>query len=203
MTDSFNTKAADWDSPEKISMTKKFVTEMLMNIDPQPNWKAMEIGAGTGLVGLQIEHLVQNILMVDTSASMLDVLKQKLTEDSKVEVIHGEVVDYKEQDIDFVFSCMAFHHIPDIEKTVQHLAEITKEGAWVVIGDLVTEDGSFHNFEPIPHCGFNTAAMSSQFLKAGFEIVLVKNYNTMSRETVKGSLHFEQFILIAKRNFNI
>ena len=199
MKDTFVTKAAEWDSPDKINMTTKFLSEMLYHINPQSSWKALELGAGTGLVGLIIEPLVGKIVMVDTSESMLGVLKQKLNENSKVEILHGEVFDYKLQDIDFVFSAMAFHHLSDVEKTLEHLSAITKSGAWVVVGDLVTEDGSFHRFEPIPHRGFDTAILSRQFVQAGFDVKLVKIYNVITRITDEIATNYEQFMLITQR----
>jgi len=199
MKDTFVAKAANWDSPDKIDMTTKFLNEMLFHINPQSSWKAVEIGAGTGLVGLNIEPLVSKVVMVDTSESMLEVLKQKLRSGSKVEILHGEVFDYKNQDIDLVFSAMAFHHLSDVEKTLQHLATITKPGAWVVVGDLVTEDGSFHRFEPIPYCGFDTTILSKQFVQAGFDVKLVKVYNVITRIIDERATNYEQFILIAKR----
>ena len=199
MNDSFAAKAVNWDSPDKISMTTKFLSEMLFHINPQSSWKALEIGAGTGLVGLKVEPLVGKVILVDTSESMLEVLKQKLHSDSKVEVVHGEVFDYVKEDIDFVFSAMAFHHLTDVEKTLQHLSTITKSGAWVVVGDLVTEDGSFHGFEPIPYCGFDTDVLAKQFVKAGFEVKLVKIYNVITRITNEKTTNYDQFMLIAKR----
>ena len=199
MNDNFKAKAAQWDSPDKIEMTKKFLSEMLFNVNPMLSWKALELGAGTGLVGLNVEPLVAKVVMVDTSESMLEVLKQKVYNHSKVKIVHGEVFDYKLQDIDFVFSAMAFHHLNDVEKTLQHIANITKPGACVVVGDLVTEDGSFHGFEPIPHCGFDTAVLSKQFVKVGFDVKLVKIYNVIARVIDEKATNYEQFMLIAKR----
>ena len=199
MNDNFKAKAAQWDSPDKIEMTKKFLSEMLFNVNPMSSWKALELGAGTGLVGLNVEPLVAKVVMVDTSESMLEELKQKVYNHSKVKIVHGEVFDYKQQDIDFVFSAMAFHHLNDVEKTLQHIATITKPGAWVVVGDLVTEDGSFHGFELIPHRGFDTEVLSKQFVKVGFDVKLVKIYNVITRENDNKMTNYEQFILIAKR----
>jgi len=200
MNDAFASRAADWDSPEKIKMTDAFVTEMLRHVTPQPKWKAMEIGAGTGLIGLQIARMVRQTVFEDTSSAMLDVLKLKLAEDSSSEILLGEVTDYSWQDIDLVFSCMAFHHIPDIEKTVQHLATITLPGATVVVGDLMPEDGSFHRFETIPHCGFDTKVLSEQFRQAGFEVLTAHYYNTLFRERVAGKLNnYKQFMLVARK----
>jgi len=199
MKDTFSAKATNWDSPDKIKMTTKFLSELLYHINPQASWKALEIGAGTGLAGLNIEPLVGKVVIVDTSEAMLEVLKLKLNDTCKVEILLGEVFDYKKQDIDFVFSAMAFHHITDIEKTLTHIATITKPGAWVVVGDLVTEDGSFHNFEPIPHCGFDTTILSKQFVQAGFDVKLVKIYNVITRIADEKASNYEQFMLIAKR----
>lgn len=199
MNDTFVTKAANWDSPEKINMTRKFVDELLSYIHPAAHWKVLEIGTGTGLVGLQIEPFVQSIVLEDTSESMLEVLKQKLEENNKVEILHGEVFDYTKQDIDMVVSCMAFHHISDVDKTLHHLYSITKSKAYVVVGDLVTEDGSFHGFEPIPHKGFDTAELSKQFVQAGFKVMMVKVYNVMRKIQESNPKHFEQFLLIAEK----
>ncbi len=201
MKDAFVSKSVGWDSPDKINMTNKFVTELLSLIHLLPIWKTLEIGTGTGLVGLQIEPFVCKVVMEDVSKSMLDVLTKKLNENNseKVEILHGEVFDYTQQDIDFVFSCMAFHHIADIENTLNHLYLITNRGAWVAIGDLEIEDGSFHQFEPIPHNGFDTKALSIQFAQAGFEVKQVKRYNTLSRTVDSITRNYNQFILIAKR----
>ena len=200
MNDNFAHRAAEWDTSEKINMTEIFVAEMLQHVKPQPTWKALEIGAGTGLVGMQILPLVRKVVFEDTSAAMLDVLKLKLEEKNQAEILHGEVYDYNQKDIDLIFSCMALHHVPDIEKTLQHLSTITNPGAMVVIGDLKTEDGSFHRFEPIPHRGFDTDILSEQFRQAGFDVQKVHVYNILSRERIEGVIaDFEQFILIAKK----
>ena len=198
--DNFASRAADWDNPSKIEMTDQFVSALLKEITPKSNWKALEIGAGTGLVGLQLLPKVQSVVFEDTSEAMLNVLKQKLTGNENTEIVHGEVFDYQHSDIDFVFSCMAFHHIPDIDATLNHLQHITRPGAIVVVGDLRTEDGSFHSFEPIPHKGFDTTDLSARFTKAGFQLISSNTYNILKRERIPGTLtSYEQFMLIAKR----
>jgi len=201
MKDAFVSKSVGWDSPDKINMTNKFVAELFSLVNPLPTWKTLEIGAGTGLVGLQIEPFVRKVVMEDVSKSMLGVLTKKLNENNsnKVEILYGEVFDYTKQDIDFVFSCMAFHHIPDIESTLNHLYLITNSGAWVAVGDLEVEDGSFHQFEPTPHNGFDTKVLSKQFAQAGFEVKQVKRYNILARTVDSITRNYNQFILIAKR----
>lgn len=201
MKDNFADRAADWDSPEKTKMTEIFVAEMKRLVNFNPKWKALEVGAGTGLVGLQVVDMLESIVFEDTSEAMLDVLKQKTKNMSNFEIVHGEIFDYQQQDIDFVFSCMAFHHIPEIEKALSHLSLITKKGATIVIGDIRSEDGSFHRFEPIPHKGFDTEILSKQFQKAGFKVVSEHTYNKLSRERTAGIFtDYEQFMLVAEKS---
>ena len=200
MTDNFAHRAAEWDNPSKVEMTNKFVGALTQNIELKSHWHAFEIGAGTGLVGLQLLPYVDSVVFEDTSAAMLGVLKQKLKGGETVDIVEGEVFAYKKQDVDFVFSCMAFHHIPDIDKTLEHLYQITNAGATIVVGDIRTEDGSFHHFEPIPHKGFDTDELSVKFERAGFKVVSISTYNILKRERTPGVFtDYEQFMLIAKK----
>ncbi|MDD3320886.1 MAG: class I SAM-dependent methyltransferase [Paludibacter sp.] len=198
--DNFAHKAAEWDTPSKKGMTDKFVKEMMLQITIHPQWKGLEIGAGTGLVGLQIAPYLKNIVFEDTSEAMLEVLKSKLGKDSPHEILHAEIFEYTKQDIDFVFSCMAFHHLPDIDKALKHINKIITKDAIIVVGDILTEDGSFHRFEPIHHKGFDLSKLMHQFIDAGFEILTAHSYNTLTRERTPGVFtDYEQFILVAKK----
>lgn len=200
MTDNFAHRANDWDQPSKIEMTTIFADALMREITLEKQWKALEIGAGTGLVGLQLLPKLSAVVFEDTSEAMLSVLKQKLTGNEAVEIVHGEVFEYTKQDIDLVFSCMAFHHIPDIDSTLKHLYNITNEGAKIVVGDLRTEDGSFHRFEAIPHKGFDTKELAAKFTQAGFKVLSTTTYNTLKRERVPGVMSaYDQFMLIATK----
>jgi ubiquinone/menaquinone biosynthesis C-methylase UbiE len=203
LNDHFAHRAADWDQPSKIEMSNRFVEELKKNIDLQPNWKALEVGAGTGLVGLAILPEVNSVVFEDTSPAMLGVLRSKLNGDEKIETVEGEIFDYQKQDIHLVFSLMAFHHLPDIDKALEYLANITLPGAYVVVGDLMSEDGSFHRFEPIPHQGFDPETLNQQFADAGFEVERNYVYDTLMRERIPGVMSgYEQFILVARRTQN-
>lgn len=200
MTDIFAERAGNWDTPAKIETTDLFVEELLLNLELKPTWNAFEIGAGTGLLGLKLLPLLHKVVFEDTSVAMLEVLKSKLKGDENVEIVEGEIFEYKQQDIDLVFSRMAFHHIPDIPKALAHLFTITKKGAYVIIGDLVTEDGSFHRHEAIPHTGFDLKTLTHQFEEAGFSVKSTYIYNVLQRERVPGEItEYEQFLLVAKR----
>jgi ubiquinone/menaquinone biosynthesis C-methylase UbiE len=198
--DNFADRAAVWDDPGKIEMATKFVNALLTQVEFKNEWKGLEIGAGTGLVGLQIFPKISSLLCVDTSESMLNVLREKTKDEKDISIIHGEIFEYDVQDIDLVFSSMSFHHIEDIPRTLKHLFSITKNGAKLVIGDLRTEDGSFHRFNPIPHKGFDTDELTKWVENAGFKVTTVETYNVLRSEKIPGKIsEFEQFILVAEK----
>ena len=89
--DNFAHRAAEWDNPSKVEMTQKFVEALLSKVALKNSWKGLEVGAGTGLVGLQLLPYLNSVVFEDTSEAMLDVLKQKLTGTENVEILHDEV----------------------------------------------------------------------------------------------------------------
>jgi SAM-dependent methyltransferase len=199
--DNFAHRAADWDQPSKIKMTTVFINELKKNIRIEPGWRALELGAGTGLAGLQLLPELGSLVAEDTSQAMLEVLKGKLTGDEPVTTVHGEIFDYTRCDIDLLFSVMAFHHLPELEKAIGHISTLVKPGGYVVVGDLMSEDGSFHHFEPIPHKGFDPEELKIKFEKSGFTIEKHYVYDTLTRERIPGKMSdYEQFILIARKN---
>ncbi len=199
--DNFAHRAADWDQPSKIKMTTVFINELKKNLQIEPGWKALELGAGTGLAGLQLLPELGSLVAEDTSQAMLEVLKGKLTGKEPVTTLHGEIFGYTQCDIDLLFSVMAFHHLPELKKAIVHIAGIVKPGGYVVVGDLMPEDGSFHHFEPIPHKGFDPEKLKSEFADAGFSIEKMYVYDTLTRERIPGKMSdYDQFILIARKN---
>lgn len=198
--DNFAHRAADWDQPSKIKMTTVFINELRKNIPIESGWKALELGAGTGLAGLQLLPELGSLVAEDTSTAMLEVLKGKLTGTEPVTIVNGEIFEYKQCDIDLLFSVMAFHHLPDLETALEHISTIVKPGGYVVVGDLMPEDGSFHRFEPIPHKGFEPEELKMKFENSGFTVEKLYVYDTLTRERLPGKMSdYEQFILIARK----
>lgn len=192
--DNFKTKAEEWDSPMKVEMTQKFLSELNKNIKLDKSLKVMELGCGTGLVGLQMVGQVKSLVMLDNSKAMLDKLRKKIT-DFKITIVNGTVEKYIKKDIDVVFSLMAFHHIENISSTLEHISSILKPDGYLVVGDLKEEDGSFHGEENVPHNGFNTEDLAKQMENNELNVITVYTYNTISRS----DKDFRQFIIVAKK----
>jgi len=204
MTDNFKNKASDWDSPMKVEMSGRFVEEMVRNVKYDKSVNAMDLGCGTGLVGLSILNEIKSLIMVDNSKAMIDKLKEKIevieqnNETSlkeKVKIINGSIEKYTARDLDIIFSLMAMHHIENIEALFEQISKILKPGGILVIGDLCEEDGSFHGEEIVPNNGFNIESLSKQIEACDIEIVKTYTYNTIK----KNDREYDQFIIIAQK----
>lgn len=203
MNDYFKNKATEWDSPMKIAMSEKFVEEMQKNIKFNKAIKAMDLGCGTGLVGLGIIEQLKSLVMVDNSKAMTDKLKEKIglleancsISRESVKIIQGTIEKYQAKDLDVIFSLMAFHHMENTQATFEHISKILKPGGILIIGDLAEEDGSFHGEEKVPHNGFNVDLLAKEVESSEMDLESAYIYNTIK----KGNKDYEQFIMIAKK----
>lgn len=200
MTTEFNReKAISWDSPLKVEISSKFVSEMKKSINFGKSLKVMDFGCGTGLVGLNIAPLVKSVVFIDTSKAMLEVLqnKEEIKQKSSAsyKIIHGSIDRYTSKDIDVLFTLMALHHIEDTQATIERFASIIKPGGVLVIGDLNEEDGLFHGTESVAHNGFYIPQLAQELENSDFDVVKTYTFNTIERNDKE----YEQFILIAKK----
>ena len=110
----------------------------------------LELGCGTGLIGLRYAAKATSLDMVDASPAMLAVLRAKDEVRASHVTIHEDTLPMlvgqtlAPNSVDWIFSNMAFHHIEDIPALVEALLRLIKPGGRVTIGDLETETGTFH-----------------------------------------------------------
>lgn len=197
--DYFKNKAEEWDTPIKIERTEKFVTELLKNHTPSRSDKVLDYGCGTGLVGIEMSKITREIIYIDKSEAMLNVLRQKLDSNKNFgsTIIHGDIFSYNQRDIDLITILMALHHVEDIEGTMRHISKnIIKPSGVIVIGDLREEDGSFHDADPVPHNGINTDKLSAILKNVGIKVIKNYTFNTITKQDNT----YEQFIMVAQKS---
>jgi len=201
--DAFQFKAANWDSnPIRVAQAEKFFRKITEIIPLKPTDTVMDFGCGTGLVGLQFTPYVDKIIMADNSAAMLAVLQEKITslaiEPSKFEILSAPIKQFSNSEIDVVVSLMTFHHIEKPEVEINELYQKIKPGGYIAIGDLVTEDGNFHE-EKVAHNGFDPQILINYLQVAGFKLIFNDIFNHLKKETNTGIKEYNQFIIIAKK----
>lgn len=198
MIDQFQNKAKDWDNPMQIELTSKFVNQLRKSIFIYEQDIYAEVGCGTGLVGLSFANEIKKIHMIDNSPSMLNVLKDKLVDSpiaNKVEIIENNFEKISLKNISGVINFLSLHHIEDISLYIKKVKDSLKDNGFFAIGDLVTEDGSFHTNNIVPHFGFDPINLANRLKEEGFIILR----NTIYDKIYKNDKTYPLFILIAQK----
>lgn len=199
MADHFNEKAGDWDTNDMVRQLSSAIgSSILENVPLHEQMMVMDFGAGTGLISSRIAPLVQRIVAVDTSESMLNKLVAKAELHGKVEALCQDILENPiNEKFDLIMSAMAMHHVKDTHKLIQSFAAHLKPGAMLALADLDEEDGSFHPQDTagVYHCGFNRSEIQSILETHGFVHVHFLTPHTVNKEEKK----YPVFLVIASR----
>lgn len=203
MTIDFDSRAQSWDAHQGHAARTRAIASGIRSRAPLARtMRALEVGAGTGLLGLELRDDVGSILFTDTSAGMIEVLQGKLAEGGWSHLraqLLDLATDRPQGPFDLVFSQMALHHVPDVPGHLAILHELMAPGAWLCIADLDKEDGSFHGEGIHVHKGFDRDELRNWALSAGFEPVEIETVYQLPREVDGAVHHFPVFLLIARR----
>ena len=142
----FNEIAGMWDTERRIKRAKQISDFILSQIDIDKNSVLLDFGCGTGLISQNMINHVSKVIGYDQSEKMLEIFDSKFF-DIKDKVISTNTLDDFNECIDIVLSSMVFHHIEDIDCTMQYLRKSLKVNGKLMIIDLDKDDGSFHKDE--------------------------------------------------------
>ena len=208
MNDTFAEKAKMWDSnPQVIAMADLFSAELDKIVPDHSGLAILELGCGTGLVGLRYAAKAASLEMVDASPAMLDVLRAKDEARASQVTVHEGTLSMlarqalAQESVDWVISNMALHHVKDIPALLGEVHRLVKPGGRVTIGELETESGTFHAPDIVPHNGFDPYELSRLFEKGGFSPNKTRTFLTMPKEDNDGVTRtYSAFILDATRS---
>lgn len=185
---SFDERAAGWDTPDKIERSKKIADAIMSKVPINPSFDVLEFGAGTGLIGLDFIDKVKTVSFIDNSEGMLEVLSAKIDEH---QIKNGFVYNVDlQQDVnaldrkfDLIFSSMVLHHIEDELAMIQRFIGMLKPKGYLVVVDLVSEDGSFHGLEFTGHKGFDPEKIREIMETHGLSMVETEEILDIQRES--------------------
>ena len=202
----FDEKAKDWDKdPLKVERAKAFADEILKVADTSKALTALEYGSGTGLVSFQLKDKFTSITLADTSKGMMEVLEEKLKSENLKNFkpfLIGDSPDLLKLPVtDIVYTLLTLHHVKNLDEVFSVFNRIIKKGGYLFIGDLITEDGSFHHRDPEfdGHLGFNTAELTEKLSSEGFEFISDSIFYTIEREHEGKKKKYPLFALVLKK----
>ena len=196
----FDNLAREWDK-DKIHLERSAAIasalETMVLLDP--SMKAMEFGAGTGILSFLLKDRLKEITMLDSSSEMIKVCEEKIafygTRHIKARLMDLETADTG-QTYDLIYSQMVLHHVTDVERMLGKFHTLLNSGGALAIADLYPEDGSFHGPEVKVHLGFDPEGLKESLSNIGFKKVAYKTCFVMKRESGRT---YPIFLLVANK----
>lgn len=175
MSENWDEHAANWDRDERVRFyADQAFLSLIEHVDGRDNeWRSkrvLDFGCGTGLLSEKLAPLVGEVVAVDTSLNMIDVVRQKKI--PNVTPICAGIGDadvassaawFSEFDLIVASSVCSF--LPSYESTMGVLAQaLTSTGYFVQWDWLSSGDDEF---------GLTSDRVSSAFREAGLKCVYV------------------------------
>ena len=200
--DKFAFKAKSYDKEERrVANVKNIANKIIDSIPLNKNMRAIDFGSGTGLLLENIAPYVKEIIAIDKSPSMNEVLSQKIPKlDCKVEI---KEIDNTKTDIDIkvdlILSSMTLHHIEDVKSILQKFYNMLNNNGYIAIADLDIEDGSFHQVDTgVYHFGFDRKELVKVAKEIGFKDIKIDDASIIKKPYGEYSV----FLLTAKKASN-
>ena len=196
----FDIKAKEWDkNPMHLKRSEAIAASLIDNIALNPNWKALEFGAGTGLLSFLLKNKLGEITLVDNSQEMINVCKEKC-EYFNAKHIHPIFNNLEKDELadrfDLIYSQMALHHVKDVKSILKKLFALLNVGGSIAIADLYTEDGSFHGEDEDVHKGFDPQELSNVLASIGYKSISYSPCYSLEREN---GISYPIFLIVAKK----
>lgn len=197
---SFDNKAKDWDKNIVLQELAKTVAQIISKTLPTNKpLSGLELGSGTGTLGLELAGNFAKLCFADASAQMLVFLSDKICRNKLADKTNILQLNIEREELpetyDCIFSQMMLHHIQDIDKLFTKLYTQLNPGGQLFFADAHSEDGSFHGEVQVPHNGFDTKVLQEKLQHLGFAVTIHENIFTIE----KNGKQFPIFLISAQR----
>jgi tRNA (cmo5U34)-methyltransferase len=200
----FDNVARTWDeNPIHLERSRAIAIKMQETLPLRKEMKALEYGAGTGILSFLLSEKLGHITMMDSSVEMVKVMEEKVLIRNATN-LSPVLMDLEKErpytSYDLIFNQMVLHHIKDIRSIFDKFHQMLLPDGILAIADLYTEDGSFHGEGVDVHLGFDPEQLKKILLAVGFKNVHFEECYTVRRE-VPGEIakQFPIFLLTASK----
>jgi len=201
----FDQKAQDWDKNRMHLERTMAVAGLLRKFIPaKPDLKALEFGAGTGLLSFFLKDMFSEITLMDSSREMLKMAEQKMDESDRSKFrplyFNLEKDETSGESFDILYSQMVLHHVRNTDAIFGKFYHLLNPEGILAIADLYEEDGSFHDGDMDVHKGFDPEKLTSVLLETGFHEIQYQPCFIIRKEISAEKIkEFPVFLLTAIR----
>lgn len=130
---SFDRAAAYYDRTRGLSAGTMERVTSLLEAELGRRGRCLEIGIGTGRIGLPLVERGVDLTGVDLSTEMLSVLREKATDPIPLAVADATVLPFPSDAFGGALACHVLHLIPNWRDAVAELARVVRPGGIVLI----------------------------------------------------------------------
>jgi len=169
-TEKFEMIANKYDTPERIQIAKVSSDAIREYLVDAKSKKAVDFGCGTGLVGMNLLNEFNSMLFLDTSPSMINQIKHKIS-DFNIRNADTLCFDFEEETLsdlraDYIFMAQVLLHINDVEFVLSRLFDVLNDGGHLLIVDFNKNENIVSD---IVHNGFHQDELSRVMSKMGYK----------------------------------
>lgn len=201
----FDQKAQEWDKNKMhLDRTLAVATKLQEMVVLKPTMKALEFGAGTGLLSFQLKNNFSQITLVDSSREMLKMAEQKMeaSDHSRIKTLFLDLEnqEYHGVPFDIIYSQMVLHHVRDTSAIIRKFYNLLVPGGILAIADLYGEDGSFHDAGVDVHKGFDPQELIAILLQQGFRDIKIETCFVIRKQIAPDLIReYPVFLMTAQR----
>lgn len=198
----FDEKALEWDTPERVEQAREVASAIRARVPLTGTTRVIDIGAGTGLLGLGLAADVGSVVLAEPSEGMIAMARAKIAggpignASAIVYDVPGDPPDGAP--FDLAVSLLMLHHVEDTPGVLRSVHALLAPGGCLALADLDAEDGTFHEHgrEDIAHHGFDQASLVELATAEGFREARTEVIGAVDRE----GRSYPLFLLTARRD---
>ena len=200
---SFDSVAREWDKDKMHLERSVAIASGLEQMVPlQHSMKALEYGAGTGILSFLMSDRFSEITLMDNSREMIMICDEKVNH-FQTKHIHPLLFDLEQMDydpgqkgFDLIYNQMVLHHVKEIDLLAGKFYSLLNKDGYLAIADLYCEDGSFHGPDIDVHKGFDPDKLTKMLKAKGFKETHFQTCFEIKRES--GRI-YPVFLLVTKK----
>lgn len=200
----FDNAASTWDeNPMHLERSQAIAHKMQVLLPLKKDMKALEYGAGTGILSFLLSEKLGHITMMDSSSGMVKIMEEKVQNRNATNLLpvcFDLEQESSEQKYKLIFNQMVLHHIKNVKSIFEKFHQMLSPDGILAIADLYLEDGSFHGDGFDGHMGFDPVKLEEMLLAAGFKNINHEECYSVKRKLDDGTLKsFPVFLLTASK----